>query len=314
MSETLTCERPLVIAVSSRALFDLEHSNRIFEVEGREAYVRHQQEHEDEPLRPGPAFPLVRALLNLNRFGKGCRLVEAIVISGNDPSCGIRLIRSAAHHELDIVRAAFTSGSSITPYLSAFGVDLLLSRSQNDVQMAIDSGIAAAHMYAAQGDFGLDEETIRIAFDGDAVLFDDASEAIYKTKGLEAFQQNEISNADVPMAEGPMFHFLRVLRQIQKAVPEGERRALRIALVTSRGSPAHERALKTLRAWGVGVDEAFFLGGMKKEPVLKAFKPHIFFDDQDVHLAAVSAFIPSGRVPYASSSAMVALGLAKPAT
>jgi len=182
--------------------------------------------------------------------------------------------------------------------LNALEVDLFLSKNKEDVQDAIDEGFAEARLYDAQKDFNPNENQIRIAFDGDAVIFSEESEAIYKERGLDAFAANEKEFASDPLSEGPFAKFLLTLSKIKKEEPK----RIRIALVTSRNSPAHKRAILTLRKWGVDVDEAFFLGGVGKTDILKAFNAHIFFDDQEIHLDSASEEIPSGKVPYPSNS------------
>lgn len=288
----------LVVAVSSRALFDLEAEDQMFRRSGLDAFARRQRDHEGDRLMPGPAFPLVRALLSLNARGTSGEppLVEVVVVSSQHPDTSLRVFRSIAYHGLGITRAGFTGGANTLPYLEAFGADLLLSRSEKDVQAAVDAGIAAAEMYDLPKCWEALCDGIRIAFDGDAVLFSDDSEAISRNEGLEAFQENEARFAHVPMPFGPMGGLLKGLARINAKVPGG----VRTALVTARSAPAHERALRTLRAWGLCVDEAFFLGGLPKSAFLKAFAPAIFFDDNAVHLAPASVYVPSGRVPYRS--------------
>lgn len=295
----------LVIAVSARALFDMEESNKVFLENGLDAYVAHQHENEDKPLKPGTGFPLVKAFLDLNKLSDTTPLVEVIVISNIHPEAGLRVIKSIEHHNLHIIKSAFTGSSNVVPYLSAFNVDLLLSRSETDTQNAIDAGIPAAMLYETpRGIKKLgEEEQIRIAFDGDAVLFSGESEAIYKEHGLQTFLEHEKSMADNPMMEGPFAKFLHIIQKIQNKAPK-DKKPFRIALVTARGSKARERVLKTLRAWNVTVDETFFLSGMTKYPILKAFRPHMFFDDQETHLIPSSKHVPSAKVPYKKGSEM----------
>jgi len=290
----------LVIAISSRALFDLEKENYIFEQNGVQEYAKYQLEHENELLQKGTAFPLVEALLKLNDKLED-PLVEVIIMSRNTPETGLRVFNSINEYQLKIHRAAFTGGESISRYLSAFDVDLFLSKSEEDVQMAIDNGVAAALIYNPPNDFDPNHDEIRIAFDADAVIFSEESERIYKEKGLEAFIENEKMNAMRPLPEGPFGKLLKTLSIIKENEKIGSR-YVRIAIVTARNSPAHKRVILTLRAWGVHVDEAFFLGGVPKDQVLQSFNAHIFFDDQDVHIDKASRFVPSARVPYKSDS------------
>lgn len=290
----------LVIGISSRALFDLEESNRVFEEEGLEVYRRYQRDNEDVPLEKGTAFPLVEALLKLNDTA-GKKIVEVIVMSRNSPDTGLRVFNSVAHYGLPVTRAAFSGGMSLSPYLNAFSVDLFLSKSEEDVQCAIDDGVAAAVLYAPPEASGHRDDKIRIAFDADAVIFSEASELIYKRDGIEAFWAHEKNNASVPLEAGPFAKLLITLSYLQRHFVPGKS-PVRIAIVTARNSPAHERVIQTLRRWNVEVDEAFFLGGISKDAVLKAFGAHIFFDDQDVHLADASRVVPSAKVPYKSDS------------
>ncbi|MCK5835189.1 MAG: 5'-nucleotidase [Lentisphaeria bacterium] len=286
----------LVIGISSRSLFDLEKENEIYENEGLDAYKKFQRDHENELLKPGTAFPLVKALLRLNELCED-RLVEIVIMSRNTPDTGLRAFNSVNKYELDITRAAFSGGESLVPYLDAFEVDLFLSKSEIDVQKAVDAGTAAAVIYAPPVENNsTDEGVIRIAFDGDAVLFSEESEMIYQTQGLEAFQAHEASNSETNLAEGPFAKLLKTLSFVQQQYT-AEERPVRIAIVTARSCPAHTRVIKTLRAWNVDVDDAFFLGGVSKDKVLKAFGAHIFFDDQDLHVKSASKLVPSARVP-----------------
>jgi len=290
----------LVIGISSRALFDLEEPNRIFEEEGLDAYRRYQLDHEKEPLAKGTAFPLAEALLKLNEKA-GKKVVEVIVMSRNSPDTGLRVFNTIAHYGLAVTRAAFSGGTPLSPYLDAFKVDLFLSKSEEDVQGAVDGGVAAAVLYAPPALPGTRDEQIRIAFDADAVLFSEESELIYKREGIEAFWAHEKAHADVPLEAGPFAKLLITLSYLQRHFAPGPS-PVRIAIVTARNSPAHERVIQTLRRWGVHVDEAFFLGGVNKDEVLKAYGAHIFFDDQEVHLSGASKVVPSGKVPYRSGS------------
>ncbi len=291
---------PLVIGISSRALFDLEAENRIFEEQGVPAYEAYQVAHEGKILGKGSAFPLVEAFLGLNKLREEGRLVEVIVMSRNSPNTSLRIFHSIDHYGLDICRAALTGGGPIAPYLHAFRTDLFLSAFRPDVQQAIDAGYAAGvilteGVHAPQGQ---PVEQIRIAFDGDAVLFSSESERIFQKEGLEAFTAHEKQKADIPMEEGPFANFLRTLAHIQEKFPDKDTAPIRTALVTARSAPAHERAIKTLRQWGIRVDEAFFLGGVSKKDVLSAFGAHIFFDDQYTHAGPASQVVPSAVVPY----------------
>ena len=293
-------DNKLVIGVSSRALFDLTYENTIFEADGVEAYCRYQIEHENEILRPGPGFPLIKALLNLNDLPGKEDSVEVIIMSRNSPDSSLRVFNAIEHYGLNITRAVLASGASLAPYLSAFKTDLFLSAYEDDVQSAIDSNIAAG-IICTDGLCTYDCEhqirQIRIAFDGDAVLFSDESERIFKEKGLEAFEENERRNANNPLEAGPFAKFLSMLSELQKDC-SAEEAPIRTALVTSRCAPTHERVIRTLRAWNVRIDEVFFLGGVRKKEVLQAFGAHIYFDDQSIHTTQASEVVPAARVPY----------------
>ena len=293
-------QNKLVIGVSSRALFDLTMENEIFEKQGVEAYSKYQIEHENDILKPGPGFKLIKALLHLNRITNHEGRVEVIIMSRNSADTSLRVFNSVAYYGLEIVRAVLASGAPLAPYLAAFKTDLFLSAYEDDVQQAIDSNIAAGIICdAGHINYEPQEEIrqIRIAFDGDAVLFSDESEKIYQSKGLEAFEENERVQAVNAMQAGPFAKFLKTLSNLQKEFP-ADCAPIRTALVTSRSAPAHERVVRTLRAWDVRVDEAFFLGDISKKDVLKAFGAHIFFDDQMVHTNAAAQVVPSARVPY----------------
>lgn len=293
-------ENKLVVGVSSRALFDLTVENAIFEEQGVEAYREYQREHETEILKPGPGFRLIKALLHLNELKNKKGTVEVIIMSRNSADTSLRVFNSIEHYGLNISRAVLASGGSLAPYLEAFKTDLFLSAYEDDVQAAIDSGIAAGIIcQSVEDDFNPDAsiDQIRIAFDGDAVLFTDESEMIFQSQGLEAFEENERKNADKPLPQGPFAKFLKTISNIQKEFSP-EEAPIRTALVTARSAPAHERVIRTLRAWNVRIDEAFFLGGVSKRDVLKAFGAHIFFDDQAVHTTPASEVVPSARVPY----------------
>lgn len=264
----------LVIAITSRALFDLEYENTIYNEKGLTEYTKYQVENENDILKSGTAFSLVKALLDLNdKFNTP--IVQVIIMSRNSPETGLRVFNSIEKLGLGIVRAAFTGGENIAKYLSAFDIDLFLSKNEFDVQEAIDAGFAAALIYDVPKDYTPDDKEIRIAFDGDAVIFSDESESIYRKNGLEAFLEHEKANAEKILPDGPFAKLLRTISTIKVKYPD----ILRIAVITARNNPAHKRVILTLRQWGVKVDEAFFLGGVEKKAVLKAFNAHIFFDD-----------------------------------
>jgi 5'-nucleotidase len=295
----------LVIGVSSRALFNLEEENAIFDKEGIEGYRKHQLENENEPLLPGSAFYLVKSLLQLNNQADK-EIVEVIVMSRNSPETGLRILNSLKKHDLKITRVALSGGEPLAPYIDAFDVDLFLSKDEKDVQTVIDSkACAAATLYAPPESFDEKDNRVKIAFDADAVIFSDESELRNKTEGLEAFHKYESEHEEDPLNEGPFAKLLIKLSKIQEHLPTTiELTPLRIAIVTARNAPSHMRVIKTLRRWGVYVDEAYFLGGLSKDKILKAFGAHIFFDDQDTHLVNTSKFVPSAKVPYLTDSPM----------
>ncbi len=301
----LSFANSLVVGISSRALFDLEEENKIFCDQGIAEYRNCQREKENEILKPGAGFFLVQALLNLNQLAND-RLVEVIVMSRNSPETGVRVLNSISHYNLDITRSAFTGGESLHDYIEAFEVDLFLSKDEKAVQKIIDeSSASAALIYDPPKDFKSETSTVRIAFDADAVIFSDESEIIYKQKGLSHFHANEKEKEIIPLKEGPHAKLLKKLSFIQNKMSMGvELSPLRLAIVTARNSPSHMRVIKTLREWNVYVDEAFFLGGLPKDKILKAFKAHIFFDDQDIHLQSTKLVIPSAKVPYKSTSVL----------
>jgi 5'-nucleotidase len=287
----------LVIGISSRALFDLSIEDEIFQNEGLDRYIAYQHEHEDDVLKPGSGFPLVRALLRWTENVYEQRKTEVIIMSRNTADTSMRIFNSIDHYGLDITRAALTGGASLAPYLKAFDIDLFLSASEEDVQAAVDANIAAGYIYAHPEQYENDIEQIRIAFDGDAVLFSDEAELIYQKEGLESFQKHEKDHARELLPEGPFAKLLKTISYLQHDL-DIDKSPIRTALVTARNSPAHERVIRTLREWHVRIDEAFFLGGVSKDEVLKAFGAHIFFDDQDIHLGPASQLVPVARVPY----------------
>lgn len=291
---------PLVIGISSRALFNLEEENAVFEERGLNAYAEYQRQHEKDVLLPGPAFQLVKAFLNLNQLSKDARTVEVIIMSRNSPETSLRIFHSIEHYGLDITRAALLSGAEVAPYLKAFKTDLFLSAYAPDVKQAVDNGVAAGMILTGKQHANSNEAIgqIRIAFDGDAVLFSAEAERVFKQRGIDAFNEHEQSNVDKPLQKGPFANFLKTLSNLQNIYKTQEQAPIRTALVTSRSIPAHERAIKTLRGWGVRVDEAFFLGGVQKKDILASFGAHIFFDDQHAHADPASEVVPSAVVPY----------------
>lgn len=291
----VTLDDILVVAISSRTLFDLEASHARFESEGVEAYSAYQVAHENDVLGPGVAFPLVRKLLRLNE-SREAPLVEVILLSRNSADTGLRIFNSIEHHGLGITRAAFTNGESPWRYIAPFGAHLFLSADSRDVAAALRAGYAAAALVPSAVRRNGDDR-IRLAFDGDAVLFSDEAERVFREDGLAAFKASERSSARQPLSGGPFKAFLSALHRLQQAFPVTEC-PIRAALVTARDAPAHERVIRTLRDWDIRIDEALFLGGMDKTPFLEAFGADVFFDDQQGHVERASGRVASGHVPH----------------
>lgn len=289
-----TSPQKLVVAISSRALFDLTESHMVYENEGVDAYCNYQIANEDTPLAPGIAFNMVKKLLSLNESASEAPKVEVILLSRNSADTGLRVFNSIKHHSLGVSRAAFTGGKSTNPYVSAFGAHLFLSADDNDVAEALNSGFAAATILPSNITANENQE-LRIAFDGDAVLFSDEAERVYQEQGLEAFTASEVLAAKTPLPGGPFKAFLEMLHLIQSEYKINS--PIRTALVTARAAPAHERAIRTLRAWNIRIDEAIFLGGLDKGPFLKAFNADIFFDDQRKHCESARQHVATGHVP-----------------
>ncbi len=291
-------DKVLVVGVSSRALFDMSEENGIFEKEGLEKYCAYMRAHENEPLATGSAFGLIKALLRLND-DPSRRRVEVVIMSRNSADTSLRIFNSVKHYGLDITRAVLTSGAPLSPYLKAFCTDLFLSADEEDVRNAIKSKVAAGIVCTECGGYDAEEinDTLKIAFDGDAVLFSGDSDIIWREKGEGEFLQNEVINAETPLPEGPFAPLLKTLSFLQNEF-EGVQRPIRTALVTARNAPAHERVIRTLRAWDVRIDEAFFLGGMDKKEFLRAFGAHIFFDDTPDNTESAKEVVATARVPF----------------
>ena len=304
MPGNLDLDRALVIGVASSALFDLEESDAVFREQGEERYREYQREHIDDVLEPGVAFPFIRRLLDLNDLSDRERLVEVVILSRNDPETGMRVMRSVERHGLDITRAIFMQGRAPYRFMKPLHMSLFLSANEADVREATDMGFAAGHVvgHAAEDDGGAD---LRIAFDFDGVLAGDSSERVFQDRGLEEYQESESALAEVPLERGPMADFLEKINRIQgiedaRSVsdPQGFQRRVRVAVVTARSAPAHERAINSIRGWGLRVNDAFFLGGLPKGPILEVLQPHIFFDDQRRHVEGASLSTPSVHIPF----------------
>ena len=290
----VTLDGQLVVAISSRALFDFEEETRLFEAADDRAYMQLQLQRLDAPARPGVAFSLVKKLLAFNAEGQAQR-VEVAILSRNDPVSGMRVFRSAQHYGLPVQRGVFTRGESPWRYLRPLAANLFLSANEADVRSALAAGVPAARVYphsARASDAHPDE--VRIAFDGDAVLFSDEAERVFRRDGLDAFQSHERDHSATPLAPGPFKPLVEALRRLQAAPATAMR--LRTALVTARSAPAHERAIRTLMDWQVEIDEAMFLGGLPKGEFLREFEPDFFFDDQTGHVDSAAAHVPAGHV------------------
>ena len=310
MPGKLDLERALVVGVASSALFDLEASDAVFRRDGEQKYREYQRDHLGDALAPGVAFPFIRRLLALNDLSGDERLVEVVVLSRNDPETGLRVMRSVEHHGLDITRAIFMQGRSPYRFMEPLRMSLFLSANEADVREAIRMGFAAGRVVGRAADDGraVDDDggtDLRIAFDFDGVLADDSSERLYQEGTLEAYQANESALADVPLPKGPLAAFLEKINHIQRiedakhdADPGGYERRVRVAVVTARSAPAHERAINSIHQWGLRVNDAFFLGGIDKGPVLGVLQPHIFFDDQRRHVDTASRSTPSVHIPF----------------
>ena len=289
----VTLDGQLVVAISSRALFDFEEENRFFEQSDDRAYMKLQLERLEQPAKPGVAFSLVKKLLAFNQGD--APQVEVVILSRNDPVSGMRVFRSAQHYGLPIQRGSFTRGQPPWRYLKPLNANLFLSAHLSDVRAALDAGVPAAQVYphSAHASVAHPNE-VRIAFDGDAVLFSDEAEKVFASQGLSAFQAHERDKATLPLSAGPFKPLLAALHRLQRAGTPSMR--VRTALVTARSAPAHERAIRTLMDWDIEVDEAMFLGGLDKGAFLREFEPDFFFDDQTGHIESAAQHVPAGHV------------------
>lgn len=289
----LTLDGKLVVAISSRALFDFEEENELFEKTDDRAYMQLQRDRLDIPAKPGVAFSLVQKLLAFNETPS--QRVEVVILSRNDPVSGLRVMKSAQHYNLPIIRCTFTRGEAPWRYLKPLHANLFLSTHLSDVRAALEAGVPAAQVYphSAHASVAHPNE-VRIAFDGDAVLFSDEAERVYQSGGLSAFQKHEQDNVALPLPDGPFKPLLVALHRMQQA--EIPHMRIRTALVTARSAPAHERAIRTLMDWNIEIDEAMFLGGLDKGEFLREFEPDFFFDDQTGHIESAARHVPSGHV------------------
>jgi len=295
----------LVIGLASSALFDLTESDEVFRTQGEDAYRAYQRENQRVPLEPGVAFAFIHRLLSLNELNPEEPLVEVILLSRNDPDTGMRVMDSIKRHKLNISRALFLQGGAPQRYIAPLSIALFLSANQADVQQAILAGHPAGQVLAGAVPGDTDSGELRIAFDFDGVIADDAAEAVFHAHGqLDEFHEHEQKLIDVPHSPGPLAQFLKKLSTIQEieqkrlsSDPQYKQK-LKISIVTARNAPSHERVVNTMRAWGISVNEAFFLGGVEKRLVLEVLQPHIFFDDQRLHLDAAAGTLPCVHIPF----------------
>lgn len=295
----------LVVGIASSALFDLRESDAVFQREGEQAYREYQEKHLDVDLDPGLAFPFVRRLLSLNDLGPdNDPPVEVIVLSRNDPDTGLRVMRSIERHELHITRAVFMQGRSPYKFMPAFNMSLFLSANERDVREAVAAGLAAGWVVPSAAVDDPNDHDLRIAFDFDGVLADDSSEQVYKSDGIDGFRAHETDNVMTPHDVGPLKDFLANVNRIQD-LEEARRRTdqeykirVHVSIITARDAPAHERAIMSLKDWGVRVNDAFFLGGVEKGAITDILKPHIFFDDQMTHLDGTARSTASVHIPF----------------
>ncbi|MEZ2370911.1 5'-nucleotidase [Arthrobacter sp. RCC_34] len=301
-------EDTLVIGIASSALFDLTESHSVFEQQGEDAYRDFQERNYETQLSPGIAYPFIKRLLSLNTLQtEGAPLVEVVVLSRNDPETGARVMRSIESHGLPMTRAIFMQGRSPFKFMPAFKMKLFLSANPDDVKAALSLGYPAGQVVGEAGHLAADnphDKDLRIAFDFDAVLADDSAEQVYASNGIEGFRNHEVQNETTPLPPGPMNGLLEAINRIQdveddRVAADGSyRRRLFVSIVTARNAPAHARAIRTLKSWGLRVNDAFFLGGWEKTAVLEILKPHIFFDDQMSHLEDARSVVPSVHVPF----------------
>lgn len=296
-------EKKLVIGIASSALFDLTESDEVFQREGEDVYRAYQEKHLDDVLQKGVAFPFIRRFLNLNRYFPDLEPAEVVLLSRNSPETGLRVFRSIEHYGLNITRAAFFSGTSPFMYNDAFNLSLFLSANKNDVKRAVEAGFPAGLVLNTRIDDDENDNELRLAFDFDGVIADDEAEQVYKQHGLDAFSQQESILRLKPLQDGPLADLLRRIayyQQLQEAARKEDAslpKLMKIAIVTARNAPSHERVIHTLKSWNISVDEAFFLGGIEKKRVLDVMKPHIYFDDQLSHLHRMEN-IPMVHIPF----------------
>ncbi|MFD6636275.1 5'-nucleotidase [Micromonospora chalcea] len=295
----------LVIGIASSALFDLAASDKVFREHGEEEYRKYQEENLEQPLNPGVAFPFIKRLLSLNELAdEDGSLIEVIILSRNDPDTGLRVMKSVEHYGLPITRAIFMQGKSPYKFMPVLHMSLFLSANPTDVKEAMARDLPAGQVLPSKYTEDDSDQDLRIAFDFDGVLADDASERVMQAEGLDRFHAHETANAVTPHSPGPLHDFLKQVNMIQRreeakrASDPSYRIRLHVSIVTARNAPSHQRAIASLKAWGVTVNDAFFLGGIDKGAVISVLKPHIFFDDQEGHLMSTSQVAPSVHIPF----------------
>lgn len=295
----------LVIGLASSALFDLEESDNVFRTKGEEAYRTYQREKQYHQLSKGVAFPFIKKLLSINEINPDDPPIEVILLSRNDPDTGLRVMNSIKGYGLGITRALFLQGRDPHKYINALSIDLFLSANEADVKQAIHAGYPAGQVLSSHiEDDILNDTELRIALDFDGVIVDDEAEKIYASQGIKGFHQYETDHASEAHNPGPLTSFLKKLADVQSqeknfAESVGDYNPkLRISIVTARNAPSHERVINTMREWGITVNEAFFLGGIEKRKILEILNPHIFFDDQKIHLDPTTEILPSVHIPF----------------
>lgn len=300
----------LVIGLSSSALFGLTDSDEIFRTKGEEAYREYQRENQNTALATGVAYPFIRRLLKLNELSED-PLVEVILLSRNDPDTGLRVMNSIEHYGLSITRAVFLQGQSAHKYIPAFDIELFLSANEGDVQQAVDEGFPAGQILDGDIADDIEDTQLRVAFDFDGVIIDDEAESVYKESNqLGDFHSHESSRVDIVHNPGPLKNFIDRISHIQKIENDYKLRnpnyepVLRVSIVTARNAPSHKRAINTMREWGILANEAFFMGGVDKSKVLEILKPHIFFDDQKLHLKSAN-ILPSVHIPFGVANKVI---------
>jgi 5'-nucleotidase len=294
----------LVIGLASSALFNLDESDKVFQKLGEDAYRKYQRKHQDKVLEKGVAYPFIKRLLSLNEIDPENPLVEVVLLSKNDPDTGLRVMNSIEHYGLSMTRALFLQGGKPHKYIKALDISLFLSAHEEDVKEAISNGASAGQVLDSQINDDEDDKELRISFDFDGVIADDTSESVYAKDGIDSFLEHEKKMANVPVNAGPLQEFLQKISIIQKRELKYKEKdkayepKLKVSIVTARSAPSHERVINTMRTWEIMVNEAFFLGGIEKKKVLEVLNPHIFFDDQKLHLEKSSDVLPSVHIPF----------------